>query len=70
MILGIRIQFPEIAPNIRVTVKPVYLNPQRALTLEQGIILFWKKELKTLDYFSCEFLHDLGVFMPFFPKLH
>ena len=31
--------------------------------------LMWKKELKTLDYFSCDSLHDVGVFGPFFPKL-
>ena len=31
--------------------------------------LMWSKELKTLDYFLCDSVHDVMVFGPLFPKL-
>ena len=56
---------------------PQYLN-----TCEAGIIqptegldtsirshLMWNKEMKTLDFFLCDSVLDLGVFGPFPPKL-
>ena len=56
--------------------------PQYLSTCETGIIrptedlgtsitshLMLNKELKTLNFFLCEFVLDLGVFGPFFPKL-
>ena len=56
--------------------------PQYLSTCETGVIrstegldtsirshLMWNKELKTLDFFLCDSLLDLGVFRPFSPKL-
>ena len=56
--------------------------PQHLSTCETGIIwltedldtrkrshLMWNKELRTLNFFSCDSLLDLGVFGPFFPKI-
>ena len=59
MIWGIWGQFPQIA------LKPKYLQnnetqPLETLNTRVKANLMWNVELKTLDYFSCVSVQDLG----------
>ena len=55
-------QYPSICET-------VITQPIEALDTKVSSHLMWNKELKALDYFLCDSVHDLGVFELFFPKL-
>ena len=57
-------------PNTLVPVKQVYIAwPTEGPNTRVRSNLMWNKELKTLSFFLCDFVLDLGVFGPFSPKL-
>ena len=67
MIWSIQTRLPQIA------LIPEYLLNGYKLThkgLETRVLsyLMWNKKLKTLDYFSCDSVHDLGYLGPFLPN--
>ena len=61
-------QFPQIAPipeNLWIGI----IWPTEGLNTSIRSHLMWNKVLKTLEFFLCDSVFDLGVFGPFSPKL-
>ena len=56
-----------VSPNCPTTCETVIIWPIEGLDTSVRSRLMWNKELKTLDYFLYDSVHNLGVFGPFFP---
>ena len=60
--------FPKLA-QYPSTCEAGIIQPAEALDTSIRPHLMWNKELKILDFFTCDSILDLGVFGSFSPKL-
>ena len=59
--------FPKLSQYLS-TCETGIIGPTEGLDTSIRSHLMWNKELKTLDFFLCDSVLDLGVFGPFSPK--